>query len=95
LLAFTANLYPEMFDIQSFLIQEGIESNPLWDLGGKWADQITVVDSLRDILKQWDTNPTLVSGVLTQLMTTLSTCHVEEHASCIMEELMEPCLNGR
>lgn len=64
MLALTANLYPELFDIQSFLIQEGkeSESESLWDIktiNKDWIQNLPAVE-LKQLLDQWDTNPSLV-----------------------------------
>jgi hypothetical protein len=62
LLALTANLYPELFDIQSFLIQEGKESETLWDIktiNKDWIRNLSALE-LKNLLDQWETNPSLV-----------------------------------
>lgn len=67
LLALSANLYPELFDIQSFLIQEGKDStvDALWNIKTvykDWKKNLTTTD-LEQLLGQWETNiPTVVDG---------------------------------
>lgn len=67
LLALSANLYPELFDIQSFLIQEGKDStvDTLWNIKTvykDWKKNLTTTD-LEQLLGQWETNiPTVVDG---------------------------------
>lgn len=64
LLALSANLYPELFDIQSFLIQEGKDStvDALWDIKAvykDWRKNLTIIE-LEQLLGQWETNVSLV-----------------------------------
>lgn len=64
LLALSANLYPELFDIQSFLIQEGKDStvDALWDIKAVykgWRKNLTIIE-LEQLLGQWETNVSLV-----------------------------------
>lgn len=64
LLALSANLYPELFDITSFLIQEGkeSESEALWDIqtiNKDWIQNLPAIE-LKNLLDQWETNPSLV-----------------------------------
>jgi hypothetical protein len=64
LLALSANLYPELFDITSFLIQEGksSESETLWDtktVNKDWIQNLPAIE-LQKLLDQWETNPELV-----------------------------------
>lgn len=64
LLALSANLYPELFDITSFLLQEGkeSESEALWDIqtiNKDWIQNLPAIE-LKPLLDQWQTNPSLV-----------------------------------
>lgn len=70
LLALSANLYPELFDIQSFLIQEGKDStvDELWNIKAvykDWRKNLTIVE-LEQLLGQWETNVSLVVDGKTQ-----------------------------
>jgi hypothetical protein len=64
LLALSANLFPELFDIQSFLIKEGkeSESDALWDIRtmNKDGRNNLNVQVLQESLNQWETNPNSV-----------------------------------
>lgn len=68
LLALSANLYPELFDIQSFLIQEGRDStvDSLWQIKTvyrDWKKNLTTAE-LEQLLSQWETNvSTVVDGM--------------------------------
>lgn len=68
LLALSANLYPELFDIQSFLIQEGKDSamDSLWHIKTvyrDWKKNLTTAE-LEQLLSQWETNvSTVVDGM--------------------------------
>lgn len=67
LLALSANLFPELFDIQNFLIKEGkeSESDRLWDIRkmNKDGRNNLNVKVLQASLNQWETNPdTVVDG---------------------------------
>lgn len=64
LLALSANLFPELFDIQSFLMQEGqgSEEHDLWtitSLNKDWKKGLNTIE-LKKLLNQWDTNPSMV-----------------------------------
>lgn len=67
LLALSANLYPELFDIQSFLIQEGRDTtaDSLWQIKTvyrDWKKNLTTTE-LEQLLGQWETNvSTVVDG---------------------------------
>jgi hypothetical protein len=71
LLALSANLFPELFDIQSFLIKEGkeSESDPLWDIRttNKNGRNNLNVKVLQQLLNQWETNPnSVIDGMRTK-----------------------------
>lgn len=69
LLALSANILPELFDIQSFLMQEGqdSEADNLWTiatLNRDWKKEFNVTE-LQYIMNQWNTNSAkVVEGAL-------------------------------
>ncbi|CAO0792117.1 unnamed protein product [Mucor circinelloides] len=98
LLALSANLYPELFDIQSFLIQEGKDStvDALWNIKTvykDWKKNLTTTD-LEQLLGQWETNIPTVVDVL-QYLETIATIDVQDHALCMLSTLIPPCLDGK
>lgn len=98
MIALSANLYPELFDITSFLLQEGkqSESEALWDtktINKDWIQSLPAKD-LKSLLEQWETNPTGVVNALLH-MQTLSTADCTDHIDAMLSTLIEPCLEGK
>ncbi|KAI9265837.1 integrator complex subunit 2 [Helicostylum pulchrum] len=98
LLALSANLYPELFDITNFLLREGkeSESEALWDIktmNKDWIRNLQPVE-IKRLLDQWETDPSLVIHVLSHLET-LSSFDIEEQAATMISSLIPPCLDGK
>ncbi|CAO3618231.1 unnamed protein product [Mucor hiemalis] len=98
MIALSANLYPELFDITSFLLQEGKQSEleALWDtktINKEWIHSLPP-NELKGLLEQWGSNPTLVINVLLH-MQTLSVADCTDHIDRMLSTLLEPCLEGK
>ncbi|KAI7898222.1 integrator complex subunit 2 [Cokeromyces recurvatus] len=97
LLALSANLFPELFDIQAFLIKEGKESNNLWNVGhmsNDWQHEKWTITELESRLNQWETNPAVVIEALSRLESIAST-ETENYAACMISTLIPPCLDRK
>ncbi|RCI07062.1 Integrator complex subunit 2, partial [Rhizopus stolonifer] len=97
MLAVSANLFPELFEVSSFLIQEGKDMDMLWDMETKKRKKNTKkidLGQLRSVFSQHDTNHTLVIEVLSQLEYSHIN-DIEGYAKCMISVLLPLCLEGK
>ncbi|KAI9031805.1 hypothetical protein CLU79DRAFT_730254 [Phycomyces nitens] len=89
-----ANLFPEIFDVVGFLLQEGKESDLAYDTkkATRWWTTDMSRDNLGHILSEWKTQPKVVLTALSHLET-LSSLKVAEYADVVLTTLLPACLD--
>ncbi|PHZ10671.1 uncharacterized protein RHIMIDRAFT_239493 [Rhizopus microsporus ATCC 52813] len=93
ILALSANLYPELFDVTSFLMQEGKEVDMMWDTDVKRRKTKQLEpEELVSILVQHESKQTDVIDALSRLEYA-PISHAEEYAKCMISTLLPPCLD--
>ncbi|KAI8092453.1 integrator complex subunit 2 [Gilbertella persicaria] len=90
LLALAANLFPEFFDVQSFLIQEGKDVS--WDHHTR--PKTMSLDQLQHQLNQWELNPATTIEALS-FLETIAAPEKEGYISCMLSTLVDPCLANK
>ncbi|KAG1394471.1 hypothetical protein G6F60_010834 [Rhizopus arrhizus] len=97
MLAVSANLFPELFEVSSFLIQEGKEMDMLWDTEMKKRKgnmKKVNLEQLEFIFSQHDTNHSHVLDVLSQLEYAPITA-IEGYANCMLSIFLPLCLDRK
>ncbi|OAD69143.1 hypothetical protein PHYBLDRAFT_149543 [Phycomyces blakesleeanus NRRL 1555(-)] len=89
LVSLMANLFPEIFDVVGFLLQEGKEFDLAYDTkkATRWWTTDMSREKLGHILSEWKTQP---KAVLTE---TLSSLKVAEYADIVLSTLIPACLD--
>ncbi|KAG1286343.1 hypothetical protein G6F66_010205 [Rhizopus arrhizus] len=97
MLAVSANLFPELFEVSSFLIQEGKEMDMLWDTEMKKRKgnmKKVNLEQSEFIFSQHDTNHSHVLDVLSQLEYAPITA-IEGYANCMLSIFLPLCLDRK